>query len=40
MPGRPIFWMIGQGPVALAAGAGGVVCVLYLAGSFLKRPTP
>ena len=26
VPGRPTFWMIlGQGPIALAVGAGGVV---------------
>ena len=31
MPGRPTIWMIvGQGPVALAVGAGGVVWTFLL----------
>ena len=34
MPGRPTIWMIvGQGPIALAVGAGGVcldIFILYL----------
>ena len=31
VPGRPTFWMIvGQGPIALAVGAGGVVWTFLL----------
>ena len=31
VPGRPTFWMIvGQGPIALAIGAGGVVWTFFL----------
>ena len=39
MPGRPTLWMIvGQGPIALAVGAGGgclnIFTLLYLLSSF------
>ena len=39
VPGRPTFWMIvGQGPIALAVGAGGgrldIFTLLYLISSF------
>ena len=31
VPGRPTLWMIvGQGPIALAVGAGGVVWICFL----------
>ena len=41
VPGRPTFWMIlGQGPVALAVGAGGVVWSFLLSSilSYLFLP--
>ena len=35
MPGRPIIWMIiGQGPIALAVGAGGVVWTVLFSSIF------
>ena len=35
VPGRPAVWMIvGQGPIALALGAGGVVCTFLLSSIF------
>ena len=35
VPGRPTFWIIvGQGPVALAVGAGGIVWTFYSPLSF------
>ena len=37
MPGRPTIWMIvGQGPIALAVGAGGGVKTFYSPLSFLS----
>ena len=37
VPGRPTIWMIvGQGPSALAVGAGGVVWTFLLSSSFLS----
>ena len=36
VPGRPTIWMIvGQGPIALAVGAGGVVWTFFSPLSFL-----
>ena len=37
VPGRPTIWIIvGQGPTALAVGAGGVVCFFYSHLSFIS----
>ena len=37
VPGRPTIWMIvGQGPIALAVGAGGGVVWTFLLSSFLS----
>ena len=41
VPGRPTFWInVGQGPIALAVGAGGVVWTFLLSSilSFLILP--
>ena len=41
LPGRPTFWIIvGQGPIALAVGAGGVVWTFLLSSilSLLSLP--
>ena len=37
VPGRPTFWMIvGQGPIALAVGAGGGIVWTFLLSSILS----
>ena len=37
VPGRPTLWMIvGQGPTALAVGAGGVVWTFFFSSIFLS----
>ena len=39
VPGRPTIWItVGQGPTALAAGAGGGVVWTFLLSSFLFSP--
>ena len=41
VPGRPTFWIIvGQGPIALAVGAGEVVWTFYSLLSFLSSILP
>ena len=40
VPGRPTIWMIvGQGPLALAVGAGGVVCTFLLSSILSLSPS-
>ena len=34
VPGSPTFWIVGQGPIAFAVGAGGVVWTFYSPLSF------
>ena len=41
VPGRPTIWMIvGQGPIALAVGAGGVVCTFLLSSILFSHLSP